>query len=580
MSGKDVAAFVAGLGTGALNQWMRNKEMKRDEEDREWMRKDRERKEAEYQRQETLRKELGEAYAPRAAQSAEAYQPAVDDEGNAMPANPTAGTYKIDDQFSPTGARMGALPSMEAAQTAATAANQPRAQMQRVGDVYGRAGMADKALGMRSLQRQDELGELQLDQTKQAADRETKLREVGSLLLKGGAAAIPDVYARYNDGMSANVEMGEGGKFTVVQMKGDKEAGRQDYDSLEQFYVEVAGQFDPKLWLDAQKDRRKETRERLKDESEADYKARMAAVAEKNAETNEAYRKDLGAAATTRAEGAGKGKGSAFERMDEADKVSFQSLAKQLEKVADAEIDLIAQGKDADPDAAAALRQRKASIELRQRALLQKYADEAKPAADPLNLRGGPAGSASPTKVTPAEQAARDVEAGLLMLRSEYGGDVARAEAAVREMQGELKKAPNSKGANEGKAMLQGQINRLQAGIDAAKGAQQPSPAAAPKPPAAPTPTAAAAQMRPAPTRATTAIDAAGMKLDAARQAMAQARATLQGYGLRQREADPQGFMQAQAAVQAAQQALQAADAEYQQSIPSMSAAFGRYPKP
>lgn len=244
---------LALMGAGAVQGNMaRSRRMKDEDEDRAYMAKKREREDAEYQRQETLRKDLGEAYAPRAAQSAETYQPAVDDEGNAMPANPTTGTFKVDEQFGPTGARMGVQPSMAAAEQAATAANQPRAQMQRVGDVYGRAGMADKALTMRGMQRQDELGEIQLKQATEAAERDAKLRQVGQLLIGGGPAAIPEVYARYNDGMTAKVEMGEGGKFTVVQMKGDKEVGRQGYDSMEQFYVDVAGQFDPKLWLDAQ----------------------------------------------------------------------------------------------------------------------------------------------------------------------------------------------------------------------------------------------------------------------------------------------------------------------------------------
>ncbi len=304
MSGKDVAAFVAGLGTGALNQWMRNRDMARADEEQSWMRKDRERKEAEHQRAEQLRKELGDAYAPRAAQSAETYQPAVDDEGNAMPANPTAGTFKVDEQFTPTGARMGALPSMEAAQTAATAANQPRAQMQRVADAYGRAGMADKALTMRGMQRQDELGELQLKQTQEAAERDAKLRQVGQLLIAGGPAAIPEVYARYNDGMTAKVEMGEGGKFTVVQMKGDKEAGRQDYDSMEQFYVDVAGQFDPKLWLDsrtkraekAENTRRWEAEFGLKKQEAGDRSMLRAAQAEAASARAEASRARMGGA--------------------------------------------------------------------------------------------------------------------------------------------------------------------------------------------------------------------------------------------------------------------------------------------
>ncbi len=76
------------------------------------------------------------------------------------------------------------------------------------------------------------------------------------------------------------------------------------------------------------------------------------------------------------------------------------------------------------------------------------------------------------------------------------------------------------------------------------------------------------------------AQEAAGQKLDAARNGLAAAVASLQRYGSRQRQADPQGYANAQAAEQAAQQQVQAATVQYQALVQIPAAAAGRYPRP
>lgn len=64
--------------------------------------------------------------------------------------------------------------------------------------------------------------------------------------------------------------------------------------------------------------------------------------------------------------------------------------------------------------------------------------------------------------VEPKEQQGRDVEAGKLMINSEYGGDVSRARADYQEMMAGVKAAP----AGEARSMLESKAGRLKAGLD------------------------------------------------------------------------------------------------------------------
>src|SRR5574343_422224 len=72
----------------------------------------------------------------------------------------------------------------------------------------------------------------------------------------------------------------------------------------------------------------------------------------------------------------------------------------------------------------------------------------------------------SPQMSGQGAQGARDVEAGKLMIRSEYGGDVGRAKKAVQEMLNELAGQRSA----EARGILQGEIARLEAGIKAMEG--------------------------------------------------------------------------------------------------------------
>ncbi|HWH81274.1 MAG TPA: hypothetical protein VNU71_03455 [Burkholderiaceae bacterium] len=218
-----------------------------------------------------------------------------------------------------------------------------------------------------------------------------------------------------------------------------------------------------KHYMDVKESDRKESHD-LATES---YQNRMAGVAEKNAETNEQYRKDMGDAAGLRAEKAGTSK-SAVDRMSESDKLTFADINKQRETINAAITKAQAEGMwDDKAPGSQQLQTRLNALNMRAQAMTSKYErDGASGAADPLGVRK-PAASAGgvDTKIDPAVQSGRDAEAGKLMVRQEFGGDLARAQSELVAMQDGIKRAPKG----EARTMLESQAARLQAGIAAMK---------------------------------------------------------------------------------------------------------------
>lgn len=163
------------------------------------------------------------------------------------------------------------------ADKAAAAYNAEPAVAQRVANVARMGGDYAGSQQVMNLSRQGRTADLNLKTAEEAADRDKKLRELGGSLIKGGWAAVPGVYDQYNDGHTAQViEDGKGGA-TVVKIGPDgTEVGRKKFSSLPEYFEGVAGQFDPKLWLDRQ-DKHAETN-RLQGNSEADRALRSKEV--------------------------------------------------------------------------------------------------------------------------------------------------------------------------------------------------------------------------------------------------------------------------------------------------------------
>lgn len=210
-------------------------------ERRTWEREDRDFQRGERQRMVKNRDAVAAAAAPVEPASGEVFQPAVDDEGNAMPANPTAGTFMVDGQrFSD--------------RTAATeAANTPERTAQRVSRAMMSTGDMAGAQAVRTGARQEKQADLQISQATAAAERDRALREVGQTIITGGWSAVPQVYDKYRDGMKATVkEDGKGGATITYAGPDGKTVGSKTYAALPEFFADVAGGLDPAKWFDYQ----------------------------------------------------------------------------------------------------------------------------------------------------------------------------------------------------------------------------------------------------------------------------------------------------------------------------------------
>ncbi len=247
---------------------------KREAEDRDYMLGQRQRLLREQGEADALQASMKAAAAPTSVQSGEVYQPTVDDEGNAMPANPTAGTFKVAGQrFADEGT----------AKKAADAYNSPVATMRRQAQVLTGAGKTADAA--------------QLGQQADTLEANSALKEAGSLLMQGGWDAVPQVYARYNDGMSARVEKNDKGGATVIQVddKTGKEVGRREFEDLPHLFASIAGRFDPSKWV-ADEQRRGERAEDARR-----WNAEQG-VREKTADSTAALRAAQAEAASARAQ--------------------------------------------------------------------------------------------------------------------------------------------------------------------------------------------------------------------------------------------------------------------------------------
>ena len=242
------------------------------------------------------------------------------------------------------------------------------------------------------------------------------------------------------------------------------------------------------------------------------------------------YHDSMAKAATTRADAASDKASNAVEKMPEHEKLLLTDISKQLETINTERVK--AQAGDmwqADNPGAKLIAQQEASLLMRRDALLAKYQDDPSPASDPAGLRSPKKPSASGQSATTRpptsmETVVQDMVAtGTKSARFDIGGkkwatdDLAKPAPAKKD--GPMASAVSADEPAEGKA------------------------------------------------------------LDAAKQALAEAKAKLNSYGLRQRQADPKGFESAQAAVAAAKAAADEAMKKYQSKVGQSSAAFS-YAKP
>ncbi len=231
------------------------------------------------------------------------------------------------------------------------------------------------------------------------------------------------------------------------------------------------------------------------------YQEGMLGVARQNANSMENSRIDANAvreqALADRREAAGEKAASktAVERMPEADKLTYQAALKRAGKLEDL-IDTAKKDGTWDiknPNHKELDTERKTLI-VKVRDLESRFSQKTAPAAGPITDLNRSRDGVD-TRVTPATQTARDVEAGKTMVR-EFGGDLNRATQEAEKIEAEARKT-----TGDGKPILMRQAAMLRAGIEAARvgGTQQPV-TAAPVKPDGPRPAAAVpVPARPAP---------------------------------------------------------------------------------
>lgn len=562
MGMNSLASLLALTGAGVTG-YLRGREQRAgfeaQEEDRAHRRAVRMRDVAQWGREDALRDEVTAASKPVAPQDASTYQPSVDDEGNAMPDNPTAGRRSVLGKVYDT---------PEAAGSAAEAANTPRATMGRVAGVYAKHGQVEKAGQLRAAIRAEDTAE------QAQADQEFERGLRGSL-------ASPDALA---DFMSQSHGDGMGGqvKFRAVPA--------QDGKSWRMHRVKPDGTmepFGPQLTPDEQgmavagymlsksitpQQRMEHYRNLAKDKVDADFKDRQAATAEKNADTNEKWRANLADAANRKADAAvAKG---AYERMDEADKLAYQSLNRQIETISTEIIKAQAQGMG-DPAAIAKLRAQQTALQLQARSLLTKYQASAAPAPDPLGLRDSEPGAPLPTRVDPQEQAARDKDrANILqqeLVKARQQAAIAtdpaarsRAVSDVAALEREIELARRHQVSTKKSTRMTDVATALPR-IPLGTAVPEVRPIDRVMPPPGPDPDPA---------------EVAGANLDDARARLATAQQVLRQFGSRQKALRPDDFRAAQAELQAAERAEREALEAYSRHVPQQKAARGAYPRP
>jgi len=425
---------------------------KRKQDDADWQTQQRQRMADQQAREDQLRNDLQGAAATVAPQQTTAEPDMVDSRHVGTPV-PTG--YLVDGQQ---------YPDQASAAAAGSVANTPAARMSRVADVYAKAG--------------------QIDQYDKLHTRADDLKNEGALQVINDlrtAMPSPDALA---DGKTVDIMIPESvrqnfdgmGKLRVPP--GAKAQAFMNDDTPD---IRIVGQ-DGKVIVGSANtlegiigmsasERRKQALELSKVKSEDKYKTTMTGIAQQNADTAKKEAADKGLYYS----GIVKSKEDAIDakpdRMSEADKYTLQDINKRAELINSEIVKAQAGGMwDENNPNAKALRTQQATLRMQAQGVLSRYAQEGA-SPDPLGIRGSGAPAASApgrgpdTRVNPADQAARDVDAGKQMVMSEFGGNVARAEAELAQMQEGLRRAP----AGDAKSMLASQAARLQAGIAAVK---------------------------------------------------------------------------------------------------------------
>jgi hypothetical protein len=386
--GSFASGLAAGYGT-ALGLKQQGDEAKWRDEERARIRADREEADA-------YKRDLKAAGSPVEVASGEVYQPAVDDDGNAMPANPTSGLWQAGgQQFKSRGL------------ADAYAAQAPGLRQAAVMDRYGKVS---EAAALRNSMQSQELGALQLGEAKEQDAARRFARAAVGAVLQGPDAVARFATENYDDGRTYKAVPGQNGGFRLVAHGADgKEVGGKDFAGPEDFISFAVSRGDPSKYVERQ-DRKAEIA-REQGNNDRDYGLRVAGL-EVQARNADDQRR-LGwanyglSAARSRREQAQFDADPMF-KLPERVKLEFQNNARQIEQINGAITKAQAEGSydPASPNAKA-LQTNLSALQARNIVLLN--GSGGKQAADPLGLFGDatPAqAAASPAAAQPRQAAA------------------------------------------------------------------------------------------------------------------------------------------------------------------------------
>jgi hypothetical protein len=299
-------ALLAGLGAGYMAA--QDKKRDQDREDARFAMQKTQFDNSQADRQTALddRQALRDASAPVSVQDGTVYQPAVDDEGNAMPANPTAGTYTAG-----TGPSAARFASQGAAQEAVDQANAPGAVYTRQMAVLN-AQDPMAAARLRSTTMQGDAAAIKIDDAKREQANAIFDDGVRKALQTGGPQALAQFMSdSAGDGKNGAskfqaVTAPDGKTWSIARVNGDGSTTPlgPSFQANDDGFAQAGFMLSRGV---SDKDKLAHALALQKEGREADYQKGMLGVAQQNADTNAGYRRDMAAAAGTRAAAAAAG---------------------------------------------------------------------------------------------------------------------------------------------------------------------------------------------------------------------------------------------------------------------------------
>lgn len=268
-----MGGFLAGMAQGygtVMN-------FKRQADEDEWRREERERMRKDREEADALKAGLKAAGTPVTVEPGEVYQPAMDDEGNAMPANPTAATFAV------RGVRFD---TRDKADAAAAAQNSPAAVAARQAGVLGSFGKVSEAMQLRSAAQQQELAGLQTEEARAQANARKFYRAAAEAALQGGWDGVARFATEnYNDGRTYKpVTNDKGGARLVAYAQDGKELGGMDFASPADFLSFTYARSDPSKYVERADRQEREKREQANSDRTYGLNVAQLEVQARNAE--------------------------------------------------------------------------------------------------------------------------------------------------------------------------------------------------------------------------------------------------------------------------------------------------------